>query len=857
MHIFHAFTVGYQRLRQSIIGPHLNPYGTEPEDNKLKLAFDIYLIFAIAGYAWLPYLFVSTDYVQLHIGLTIALVHTALLIALRHGLSLHLTSQISTVVNYLMIVAHTYFTQGKVSFVTSSWLVIISLVVYFIQGMKSGLMFTLFCILYVVVFSLLKIHEFPFPPYEMSNKMYYTGAMISISLAFVFMFVIVSRFLEYNFTLLKKISDSEIRLSTIIDNLPMAAIYVFKNKVFTNKQFELLTGYSMADFSNKAAIQRTLIPIDDVETKIKLDLIRAGMSTHESTVVTIATRAGEQKYVHIFYQKGNEYEIWLMSDITRLKETEQRLYESDYFIQSVTQALPHMLYIFDLKSKKNVYVNEAITGILGYSADEFRRVYKTVYQAIHPDDMHKINAHVQAVCQLSDNHLHSIEYRARRKDGEYIWLRSTEKIFKRDADGSVHYVIGIAENIQENKNKEEQLIRMNHMLKTINYSRNRAMINDTDASIIQLMADVGQVMEADEMVVYRYNDENPININTSFNQVYSWVSTADTAKPSKEDPIISSLQELLSDMLFSLRSGNILQFNQQHSQYGSLLQACQIRSFLVAPMFFSGKFWGFLIIISRSAEKTWLEYETGIIESFANTLCAAISKIKYLAELKQAKEEAEALSKERTEFLKSISHDIRTPLNAITGLINIMMQENITRQLEKYLKLLQEASASLNNLLNELICYTGPRHHVMNNVRLNYNINGCRILIVEDNEINAYILKKILASWNAIFTHVTNGQQVLQALAEATFDIILLDMMLPDIEGCEVARKIRLSPHPGISSLPIIAVTASLIDDKLEAHMRQCGINDYLLKPFSPDKLYNKLCQYWQTDKNVHALHQA
>jgi len=117
---------------------------------------------------------------------------------------------------------------------------------------------------------------------------------------------------------------------------------------------------------------------------------------------------------------------------------------------------------------------------------------------------------------------------------------------------------------------------------------------------------------------------------------------------------------------------------------------------------------------------------------------------------------------------------------------------------------------------------------------------GKRILVAEDNKINFFVANKFLESWGVIVTHVENGSLALEELKKQEFDLILMDLHMPVMDGIEATRIIRSSDDVKLSSMPIVALTAAVMseaNDKIE----DLVINDYVLKPFKPKDLYDRI----------------
>lgn len=119
-------------------------------------------------------------------------------------------------------------------------------------------------------------------------------------------------------------------------------------------------------------------------------------------------------------------------------------------------------------------------------------------------------------------------------------------------------------------------------------------------------------------------------------------------------------------------------------------------------------------------------------------------------------------------------------------------------------------------------------------------ISNLNILIAEDNIINIMLLKKILDQWDCNYSLSKNGQEALDMVKTGEFDVVLMDIHMPVMDGFEASRHIRELPDPNISKIKIIALTASS-DVDIQESFNFTYLDDYLLKPFSPLLLKEKL----------------
>ena len=120
-----------------------------------------------------------------------------------------------------------------------------------------------------------------------------------------------------------------------------------------------------------------------------------------------------------------------------------------------------------------------------------------------------------------------------------------------------------------------------------------------------------------------------------------------------------------------------------------------------------------------------------------------------------------------------------------------------------------------------------------------HTIKGKRILLVEDNELNAEIAKTVLEDVGALITRAENGQQALELFKEkpaGTFDVILMDLMMPVMDGYTATRKIRELERSDAKTVPIIAMTANAFQEDAEKCIA-VGMNAHLAKPLDIEKV--------------------
>ena len=149
---------------------------------------------------------------------------------------------------------------------------------------------------------------------------------------------------------------------------------------------------------------------------------------------------------------------------------------------------------------------------------------------------------------------------------------------------------------------------------------------------------------------------------------------------------------------------------------------------------------------------------------------------------------------------------------------------------------LQPLQTVLVNLTRTQPVKTAPRE---------IRFSGERVLLVEDNEINLEIAQSFLEMRGLQVDTARNGQEALDRMAHSqpgTYQVILMDIRMPVMDGIAATCAIRRLEHPDASQIPIVAMTANAFQEDAD-HAAQAGMNGYLTKPIEPERLYQTLDQ--------------
>lgn len=123
-----------------------------------------------------------------------------------------------------------------------------------------------------------------------------------------------------------------------------------------------------------------------------------------------------------------------------------------------------------------------------------------------------------------------------------------------------------------------------------------------------------------------------------------------------------------------------------------------------------------------------------------------------------------------------------------------------------------------------------------------------KILLVEDSRVNLLVSSTMLEKWGYTTRMARNGQDAIRRAEEQPYDLVLMDLQLPVMDGFTALAHIR-SMNAHYSQVPVLALTGAVVSQVWPA-AKKAGFTDYILKPFKPETLYNNIHKYLYDRKN-------
>ncbi|MEM7717004.1 MAG: PAS domain S-box protein, partial [Cyanobacteria bacterium P01_A01_bin.68] len=260
----------------------------------------------------------------------------------------------------------------------------------------------------------------------------------------------------------RELEASKQRFFTSIENmLDCFGIYICIRDNSGN-----ITGFH-SEYLNAAASKNSLIGLQKQSTFQEKELFVQYCQVVEtgipiSTEVLCFSNNNEEQIVNqafdIRISKLEDGFVASWRDITKRKQSEKILRESQHLIKQIADTTPDILYLYDLKEKRNIYINGQVKRLLGYLPLAIKKMRENFFEnLVHSDDLQGLKEYHQKFESVNDGKVLSYEYRMRDKKGEFHWFSSRDTIFSRTDDGKPRQLLGVAREITAQKQSESAL----------------------------------------------------------------------------------------------------------------------------------------------------------------------------------------------------------------------------------------------------------------------------------------------------------------------------------------------------------------------------------------------------------------
>ena len=494
--------------------------------------------------------------------------------------------------------------------------------------------------------------------------------------------------------------------------------------------------------------------------------------------------------------------------------------------------------------------SEAMRKLYGYSSEkEFPDQWNSWMDCIVPEDRSYVeNSYLNAVKDYTGRTLYDVTYRARQKDGTIRWQRAAAYVLRR-SDGSPITGYGLVMDIDEQKKAADKidesltqarlanaaktsfLARMSHDIRTpMNGILGLIEINETHAAEIE------------------FTSRNRAKAKVAANYLLSLIN--DVLQLSKlEDPDVTlsyeafNAKELAKDILTitkmrAVEHGIAMEYDENLNVFeypyvwGSPLHVRQI----------------FINILSNAIK---YNKKGGAIFSEVSVTKVSEKQVIYKAVITDT---GIGMSQEYLDHVFEPFSREHEGVSSYEGTgLGMSIVKQLVEKMEGTIEVQSEVGKGSTFTVTIPFEIAGESDIHTDDADLQQcDISGVSILLVEDNDLNMEIAETFLKDAGAVITKAFNGQQAVYAFSKAPadkFDVILMDVMMPVMDGYEATRKIRSLDRPEAKNIPIIAMTANAFAEDVE-ESRNAGMNEHISKPLDLGKVKATIARYIKHSKN-------
>jgi signal transduction histidine kinase/CheY-like chemotaxis protein len=214
---------------------------------------------------------------------------------------------------------------------------------------------------------------------------------------------------------------------------------------------------------------------------------------------------------------------------------------------------------------------------------------------------------------------------------------------------------------------------------------------------------IGSQMGVDRITTYQnFSDSLTDNIYSS--QLACWNNLSDEIEyHSKAFQCVAF--HLMADIKQSLLANKVFYSpvsDLKDPDVKGWIEGEQVRSVTLIPVFAEEKLWGFVCIMDGKTERAWTPAELSVLESFSSTLGSAIDRIR----MEQQKNNAEAASIAKSEFMANMSHELRTPMNGIIGFTELVLTTDLKKIQREYLQNVNKSAYNLLGIINDILDFS-------------------------------------------------------------------------------------------------------------------------------------------------------
>jgi PAS domain S-box-containing protein len=547
------------------------------------------------------------------------------------------------------------------------------------------------------------------------------------------------------------------------------------------------------------------------------------------------------------------------TDIHDLKQKEEELHLAETRWQFALEGSNQGVWDWDVVSNQ-IFFSKHWKAMLGFKENEISDRYEEWLNRVHPDDLPMALAAVEKH-QLGESKFFESEHRLQHRNGQYIWTYSRGMVINRDANGKPLRMIGTQADISNQHKLHEELkqhrdhLEMLVARRTAELETAKALADAANRSKSAFLANMSHEIRTPMNAILglthflQRDKPSPVQnerlnkLDTAGRHLLSVINDIlDLSKIEAGHLVLENIDFPLTSILDevhnfieeqALAKGLSVEIDIDNVPLWIKGDPTRLRQSLLNYASNAVKFTdrGTIRLCSRllheDADNLWVRFEVrdtgfGIAPEKLSTLFNAFEQADVSTTRKYG---GTGLGLAITRRLAGLMGG-EAGVESQSGLGSTFW---FTARLER-----GQEQAAVDTLVSEESAET----------ELRIKHSGARLLLAEDNPINREVALELLGGLGLILDTAKNGREAVEKVRNQTYDLILMDVQMPELDGLDATKIIRILP--GGQEIPILAMTANVFDEDRQDCLN-AGMNDFVAKPVDPKILYSTIAKWLST----------
>lgn len=608
---------------------------------------------------------------------------------------------------------------------------------------------------------------------------------------------------------------------------------------WTNKSFEKITGYTLEEVKGRKPGHILQGPETNLET---INYIKRQITSGEPFVCEILNyhKTGSKYWLRLQGQALKDINgkiikyFAIEEDITKEKQYKQNLKDFEARFRLALEKIGDNVWEHDFRTGKTIF-SKTYNSFLGISDEQNKNLEQRWRNSVHKDDLWKIISNEENYKKAKIDS-HSTEYRIIQNDGSIKWVLDRGVVIEKDKDGKPLLLIGTHTDISSQKTIEQELIFAKEAAEASTNAKEMFLANMSHEIRTPMNAIVGMANQMSKTNLDSNQQFYLGNIQSAADNLLIVIN--DILDLSKIEAGKLTLEHIAFQPNQVLERAMIVMMHKAEEKGLSLINSYndeKLANVLIGdPYRLNQILLNLLSNAIKFTEKGIVDIDCEVVKNDESNQIIKLSVtdsgigmdeafIKILFQKFSQEDESVTRKFGGTGLGMSICKNLVELMN---GDIEVFSKKGVGTTVVVTIPFEKGNTAMLPIKGTETV-----------NTNL---LAGKKILVADDNEMNRLVASSILEQYQSIIIEAENGQEAVDKMRNEYFDIVLMDVQMPVMDGIEATKEIRRTISENV---PIIALTAMALKGD-DVRLIKEGMSDHLSKPFDEAQLLNIISRW-------------